>query len=115
MEGLPVTIRLLDPPLHEFLPSAEELAEELRKLKEVDSAFSTMENISDAMKFLDPAFRESLGLLDHVVTDIVEIKEKRLDKKLIRKAAGNPEKGERDDGGQPHAGPSGSEVGNHLP
>jgi pyruvate,orthophosphate dikinase len=85
MEGLPVTIRLLDPPLHEFLPSAEELAEELRKLKEVESAFSTMENISDAMKFLDPAFRESLGLLDHVVTDIVEIKEKRLDKKLIRK------------------------------
>lgn len=25
MEGLPVTIRLLDPPLHEFLPSVEEL------------------------------------------------------------------------------------------
>ena len=85
MEGLPVTIRLLDPPLHEFLPSAEELAEELRKLKEVENAFSTMENISDAMKFLDPAFRESLGLLDHVVTDIVEIKKERLDRKLIRK------------------------------
>ncbi len=85
MEGLPVTIRLLDPPLHEFLPSAEELADELRKLKEVETAFSTMENISDAMKFLDPSFRESLGLLDHVVTDIVEIREKRLDKKLIRK------------------------------
>jgi pyruvate,orthophosphate dikinase len=85
MEGRPVTIRLLDPPLHEFLPSAEELAEELRKLKEVENAFSTMGNISDSMKFLDPAFRESLGLLDHVVTDIVEIKEKRLDRKLIRK------------------------------
>src|SRR4051794_819382 len=26
MDGLPVTIRLLDPPLHEFLPSIEELA-----------------------------------------------------------------------------------------
>jgi pyruvate,orthophosphate dikinase len=85
MEGLPVTIRLLDPPLHEFLPSAEELAEELRKLKEVETVFSTMENISDAMKYLDPSFRESLELLDHVVTDIIEIKEKRLDKKLIRK------------------------------
>jgi len=85
MAGLPVTIRLLDPPLHEFLPSAEELSDELRKLKEVESAFSTMGNISDAMKFLDPSFRESLRLLDHVVTDIVEIKEKRLDKKLIRK------------------------------
>ena len=85
MTGMPVTIRLLDPPLHEFLPSAEELSDELRKLEEVEEAFSTMENISDAMKFLDPSSRESLGLLDHVVTDIVEIKEKKLDKKLIRK------------------------------
>ena len=25
MDGLPVTIRLLDPPLHEFLPDVEEL------------------------------------------------------------------------------------------
>ena len=25
MDGLPVTVRLLDPPLHEFLPSVEEL------------------------------------------------------------------------------------------
>jgi pyruvate,orthophosphate dikinase len=85
MAGLPVTIRLLDPPLHEFLPSAEELAEELRKLKEFEATFSTMENISDAMKFLDPSFRESLKLLDHVVADIVEIKNQKLDKKLIRK------------------------------
>ena len=29
MNGLPVTIRLLDPPLHEFLPSLEELLEEV--------------------------------------------------------------------------------------
>jgi pyruvate,orthophosphate dikinase len=33
MEGYPVTIRLLDPPLHEFLPNAEELAVELTRLK----------------------------------------------------------------------------------
>ncbi len=26
MDGLPVTIRLLDPPLHEFLPDTQELA-----------------------------------------------------------------------------------------
>jgi len=26
MDGLPVTVRLLDPPLHEFLPSTHELA-----------------------------------------------------------------------------------------
>jgi pyruvate,orthophosphate dikinase len=33
MEGLEVTIRLLDPPLHEFLPSFEQLLEEKYRLK----------------------------------------------------------------------------------
>ena len=33
MEGLPVIIRLLDPPLHEFLPSYDQLTEELTDLK----------------------------------------------------------------------------------
>ncbi|MGA8327316.1 MAG: pyruvate, phosphate dikinase [Candidatus Cybelea sp.] len=40
MEGLPVTIRLLDPPLHEFLPSLEQLlveTTELRLTKGIDS------------------------------------------------------------------------------
>lgn len=34
MEGLPVTIRLLDPPLHEFLPKENELREKIASLKE---------------------------------------------------------------------------------
>ena len=38
MKGLPVTVRLLDPPLHEFLPNKEEdiiqLAEEMKIPKE---------------------------------------------------------------------------------
>jgi len=33
MAGLPVIIRLLDPPLHEFLPNVEELVVEITKLK----------------------------------------------------------------------------------
>ncbi len=33
MDGLPVIIRLLDPPLHEFLPAYDELVEELGDLK----------------------------------------------------------------------------------
>jgi pyruvate,orthophosphate dikinase len=33
MDGLPVTIRLLDPPLHEFLPKREELMVEVATLK----------------------------------------------------------------------------------
>ncbi|MGF7146400.1 pyruvate,orthophosphate dikinase [Sphingomonas zeicaulis] len=38
MAGLPVTIRLLDPPLHEFLPHAENEFEEVAKAAEVDVA-----------------------------------------------------------------------------
>ncbi|WP_425622226.1 pyruvate, phosphate dikinase [Desulforudis sp. Tu-874] len=33
MDGYPVCIRLLDPPLHEFLPNAEELAVEITRLR----------------------------------------------------------------------------------
>ncbi len=33
MDGLPVTIRLLDPPLHEFLPNLEDLVVELTELR----------------------------------------------------------------------------------
>ena len=38
MDGLPVTVRLLDPPLHEFLPSVEEL-----RIKEATVGLSTEE------------------------------------------------------------------------
>src|SRR6201986_3513745 len=34
MESLPVTIRLLDPPLHEFLPQREELLVEIQHLED---------------------------------------------------------------------------------
>jgi pyruvate,orthophosphate dikinase len=34
MDGLPVTIRLIDPPLHEFLPSLEELAVRVARAEE---------------------------------------------------------------------------------
>jgi pyruvate,orthophosphate dikinase len=37
MEGLPVTIRLLDPPLHEFLPKREKLMVDLASLPSADA------------------------------------------------------------------------------
>lgn len=43
MEGLPTTIRLLDPPLHEFLPNAEELALEINDLKHQQAALEVIE------------------------------------------------------------------------
>ena len=38
MSGLPVTIRLLDPPLHEFLPQSDEEMEEVAAASGVDAA-----------------------------------------------------------------------------
>ncbi|HET7026944.1 MAG TPA: pyruvate, phosphate dikinase [Candidatus Limnocylindrales bacterium] len=38
MSGLPVIIRLIDPPLHEFLPSHEELLEEVTRLRTLGTA-----------------------------------------------------------------------------
>lgn len=50
MAGLPVTIRLLDPPLHEFLPNAEELLTELGELKMAVRGANTL---ADMDKLLD--------------------------------------------------------------
>jgi pyruvate,orthophosphate dikinase len=38
MKGLPVTIRLLDPPLHEFLPHTDEEVAEVARSMGVDAA-----------------------------------------------------------------------------
>jgi pyruvate,orthophosphate dikinase len=60
MDGLPVIIRLLDPPLHEFLPSAHDLMVELtdlklrmrnlNSLKEMDAALEEIESKSHMLE-----------------------------------------------------------------
>ncbi len=60
MDGLPVVVRLLDPPLHEFLPNHQELLRELAELKvrlqhldtlrEIDE---TLEEIREKQDFLE--------------------------------------------------------------
>ena len=43
MDGQPVIIRLIDPPLHEFLPSFEELVQDLADLKVRTQHYHTIE------------------------------------------------------------------------
>jgi pyruvate,orthophosphate dikinase len=50
MAGLPITIRLLDPPLHEFLPSLEEIAGEVERARierteDLDELEKTLERV----------------------------------------------------------------------
>ncbi len=49
MEGYEVTIRLLDPPLHEFLPNPEELVEKIHKL-ELKNATSEIKEVEIILK-----------------------------------------------------------------
>ncbi|NLX91970.1 MAG: pyruvate, phosphate dikinase [Firmicutes bacterium] len=50
MAGNPVTIRLLDPPLHEFLPNLEELLVEVTLLKERGEAGDTLKEKEELLK-----------------------------------------------------------------
>ena len=49
MKDLPVTIRLLDPPLHEFLPKGEELIVQIADLKFQLSSMASLEEIDDLL------------------------------------------------------------------
>ena len=69
MAGRPVTVRLLDPPLHEFLPDLADLAEELGRLEErVEVA--QIEGHADVGEL-----EEDLGELHRFHTRVLEIHE----------------------------------------
>jgi len=53
MDGLPVTIRLIDPPLHEFLPSYEELTTDLTDLKIRIQSAGSLKEINDLLATIE--------------------------------------------------------------
>jgi pyruvate,orthophosphate dikinase len=64
MKGYPVTIRLLDPPLHEFLPKREELRVELTKLQLIHADRSIIEEKKRLLERVEELheFNPMLGL-----------------------------------------------------
>lgn len=84
MDGFPVTIRLLDPPIHEFLPSAEELVEEIDHLRELRQTVEGMGDLPDTLKMLDPKLHERYSTnLEMITQGLEELKNKHLAKPLI--------------------------------
>jgi len=67
MAGLPVTVRLLDPPMHEFLPTASQLEFEIGQLRNLQRAARSVAELPETLKLLDPElprdYVESLGKL----------------------------------------------------
>jgi len=84
MDGCPVTIRLLDPPIHEFLPSAEELLHEIEHLTELRKTVDGMAELPDTLKILDPEIHKRFAAnLEAINQGFEEFKDKHLDKTLI--------------------------------
>ncbi len=85
MNGYPVTIRLLDPPIHEFLPSAEELMHEIEQLKELRKTLVGMTELPEALKILDPEIHKRFSAnLEVINQGFLEYKDRHLDKALIK-------------------------------
>ncbi|HEV3039609.1 MAG TPA: pyruvate, phosphate dikinase [Candidatus Angelobacter sp.] len=64
MDGLPVTIRLLDPPLHEFLPKREELMVEIAQLEVKDPKSSRLTEARQLLRRVEE-LHETNPMLGH--------------------------------------------------
>jgi len=107
MKGLPVTVRLLDPPMHEFLPTAAQLELEIAHLKHLKDTIKGLEELPDTLKMLNPKLYQQYsdgltklmgGLSDfkgsHLEADVISKKEVVL-KKVRALAEVNPMLGHR--------------------
>jgi len=84
MDGLPVTVRLLDPPIHEFLPSEDELVDEINHLRELVKTVELMEALPDTLKLLDPQLHGKYAAnLETITFGLEELKNKHLAENLI--------------------------------
>jgi len=87
MAPMPVTIRLLDPPIHEFLPSEPQLVSDLEKLHHLRRSVRGMSVLASSMMLLhDPEIaRQEANSLRHMVDE--ELVELAIDKKenMLRK------------------------------
>jgi len=54
MKGLPVTVRLLDPPMHEFLPTAAQLELEIAHLHQLRDSIKALKDLPGTLKLLNP-------------------------------------------------------------
>jgi pyruvate,orthophosphate dikinase len=95
MDGLPVVIRLIDPPLHEFLPNLEE---QLVKVTRAETTGGASEEDQDLLRTIKSMHEQNpmLGLrgvrLGLMIPDFVKVQTRAILNAQIRvkKAGGNP-------------------------
>ena len=107
MKGLPVTVRLMDPPLHEFLPTSAQLELEIAHLHHLRDSLKAVEELPETLKLLSPRlyqqYADGLTKLgrgmeefkdSHLEEDVIHKKEKTL-KKVRALSEVNPMLGHR--------------------
>ncbi|MDY6833179.1 MAG: pyruvate, phosphate dikinase [Chloroflexota bacterium] len=106
MQGRPVTIRLLDPPLHEFLPKIEDISRELETLRELKAVLRKVEDMPSLFKALqygssddrarsgDMTNKNSALIESELIDTLIDVKEHALEK-INSSAEVNPMLGHR--------------------
>src|SRR5665811_1512610 len=86
MKGLPVTIRLLDPPMHEFLPTAAQLELEIAHLHHLRDTIKGLEELPDTLKLLNPKlYQQYADGLDKLMGGLHTFKVSHLEDDVILK------------------------------
>ena len=82
MKGFPVTIRLLDPPLHEFLPSEEAIEHDVDTLQKCQEALANVCKLPEVLRGVDPSLESILTEDEHVLSNLAELQSCELNKKV---------------------------------
>ena len=86
MKGLPVTVRLLDPPMHEFLPTAAQLELEITHLHHLRDTIKGLEELPDTLKLLNPTlYQQYADGLTKLMGGLHTFKESHLEEDVIIK------------------------------
>lgn len=86
MRGLPVTVRLIDPPLHEFLPTAAQLELEIAHLHHLRDSLKALEELPETLKLLNPKlYQQYADGLTRLSRSLTEFKDSHLEEDVIAK------------------------------
>jgi pyruvate,orthophosphate dikinase len=86
MKGLPVTVRLLDPPMHEFLPTAAQLELEIAHLHQLRDSIGALKDLPDTLKLLNPKlYQQYADGLNKLVGGLHTFEESHLEEDVIHR------------------------------
>ncbi len=86
MKGLPVTVRLLDPPMHEFLPTAAQLELEIAHLHQLRDSIRALKDLPDTLQLLNPKlYRQYADGLTKLVGGLHTFEESHLEEDVIHR------------------------------